>query len=163
LMLLIGSYLGWRPLFGVLLLSAVQGAVVGTTLLLFQGRAGSAPPPGAPATEDGWQPEPTALPYGPWLALAALEIAFLGPRRAVPPAAGAAGHRPALGPAMRARVAAIAFLLAVLATGITWLSFQPVILRLVEALRIAAPAGTASRHVLETAQQFLPLYLGLDL
>ena len=64
---------------------------------------------------------------------------------------------------MKARVAAIAFLLAVLATGITWLSFQPVMLRLVEALRIAAPAGTASRHVLETAQQFLPLYLGLDL
>ena len=38
-----------------------------------------APPPGAPATEDGWEPEATALPYGPWLALAALEIAFLGP------------------------------------------------------------------------------------
>jgi len=64
---------------------------------------------------------------------------------------------------MKARVAAIAFLLAVLATGITWLSFQPLMLRLVEALRIASPAGTASRHVLETAQQFLPLYLGLDL
>jgi len=64
---------------------------------------------------------------------------------------------------MKARVAAIAFLLAVLATGITWLSFQPVMLRLVEALRIASPVGTASRHVLETAQQFLPLYLGLDL
>jgi two-component system, NtrC family, sensor kinase len=53
---------------------------------------------------------------------------------------------------MKARVAAIAFLLAVLATGITWLSFQPLMLRLVEALRIASPAGTASRHVLETAQ-----------
>ena len=64
---------------------------------------------------------------------------------------------------MKARVAAIAFLLAVLATGITWLSFQPVMLRLVEALRIASPVRTASRHVLETAQQFLPLYLGLDL
>jgi len=38
-----------------------------------------------------------------------------------------------------------------------------VVLRLVEALRVAAPAASASRHVLETAQQFLPLYLGLDL
>ncbi|HVP62557.1 MAG TPA: ATP-binding protein [Myxococcaceae bacterium] len=64
---------------------------------------------------------------------------------------------------MKLRIAAIAFLLAVLATGITWLSFQPVMLRLVEALRLAAPAGSASRHVLETAQEFLPLYLGLDL
>ena len=64
---------------------------------------------------------------------------------------------------MKVRIAAIAFLLAVLATGITWLSFQPVLFRLVEALRVAAPAGTASRHVLETAQEFLPLYLGLDL
>jgi len=36
---------------------------------------------------------------------------------------------------VRLRIAAIAFLLAVLATGITWLSFQPVMFRLVEALR----------------------------
>jgi two-component system NtrC family sensor kinase len=64
---------------------------------------------------------------------------------------------------VKLRIAAIAFLLAVLATGITWLSFQPVLLRLVEALRLSAPAGSAPRHVLETAQQFLPLYLGLDL
>jgi leader peptidase (prepilin peptidase) / N-methyltransferase len=80
LLLLVGSYLGWRALFGVFLLSAVQGALIGTALLLVKGRAGSEPPPpGAPASEDGWQPEATALPYGPWIALAALEILLLGP------------------------------------------------------------------------------------
>jgi leader peptidase (prepilin peptidase)/N-methyltransferase len=80
ILLLVGSFLGWRSLFGVLLLSAVQGSLVGAVLLLVQGRAGpEAPPPGSPATEDGWVPDRTALPYGPWLALAALEILLLGP------------------------------------------------------------------------------------
>ncbi len=78
--MLAGSFLGWRPLFGLLLLSSIQGALVGTTLLLLHGRAGSTPPPpGSPATEDGWAPEATALPFGPWIALAALEIFLLGP------------------------------------------------------------------------------------
>ncbi|RPH71162.1 MAG: two-component sensor histidine kinase [Myxococcaceae bacterium] len=64
---------------------------------------------------------------------------------------------------MKARVAAIAFLLAVVATGLTWLSFQPVVFRLVEALRIASPPGTAPRQILRSAQEMLPVYLGLDL
>ena len=80
LLLLVGSYLGWRPLFGVFLLSALQGAVVGSVLLALHGRAGTeAPPPGSPATEDGWTPEATALPFGPWIALAALELGLAGP------------------------------------------------------------------------------------
>jgi leader peptidase (prepilin peptidase) / N-methyltransferase len=80
LLLLVGAFLGWRPLLGVLLLSSVQGAVGGITLLLLHGRAASeGPPPGSPATEDGWAPERTALPYGPWIALAAVELALLGP------------------------------------------------------------------------------------
>jgi signal transduction histidine kinase len=64
---------------------------------------------------------------------------------------------------MKLRVVAIAFLLAILSTGLTWLSFQPVLLRLVEALRATAPLGSAPRRVLESAQQMLPVYLGLDL
>jgi len=64
---------------------------------------------------------------------------------------------------VKARIAAIAFLLAVLATGLTWLSFQPVVFRLVEALRLASPPGTAPRQILRSAQEMLPVYLGLDL
>ena len=80
LMLLVGAYLGWRPLFGVLLLSNVQGALVGGALLLFSGRAGpAAPAAGSAAADDGWTPGATHLPFGPWIVLAALEILLLGP------------------------------------------------------------------------------------
>jgi leader peptidase (prepilin peptidase)/N-methyltransferase len=80
LMLLVGAFLGFRPLFGVLLLSNLQGALVGGALLLVHGRAGpAAPAPGAPAADDDWAPGPTHLPFGPWIALAALELLLLGP------------------------------------------------------------------------------------
>ena len=80
LMLLVGAFLGWRPLFGVLLLSNLQGALVGVALLLFRGRAGpAAPVPGSAATEDGWTPGATHVPFGPWICLAALEVLLLGP------------------------------------------------------------------------------------
>jgi len=80
LMMLVGAFLGYRPLFGVLLLSNVQGALVGGALLLVHGRAGpAAPRPGARAAEDDWVPGPTHLPFGPWIALAALELLLLGP------------------------------------------------------------------------------------
>ena len=97
---LIGAYLGWRALFGVVLLSNVQGALVGGALLLFRGRAGPSPAavpvptPPPPETvhpgEEDWQPGPTHLPFGPWLALAALELLLLGPllRELLPPALG---------------------------------------------------------------------------
>ncbi len=94
LVALLGAFLGWQPLFGLVLLSNVQGAVVGSALLLFRGRAGpAAPAPGVtapevarphpakagPEEEDDWSPGPTHLPFGPWLALAGLELALLGP------------------------------------------------------------------------------------
>jgi leader peptidase (prepilin peptidase)/N-methyltransferase len=104
LMALLGAFLGWRPLFGLVLLSNVQGALVGSALLLVRGRAGPTPaPPAGPvattafaegdrlapegtpaaatanADDDDWRPGPTHLPFGPWLALAGLELTFLGP------------------------------------------------------------------------------------
>ncbi|HXX29237.1 MAG TPA: prepilin peptidase [Myxococcaceae bacterium] len=99
---LLGAYLGWRPLFGLVLLSNVQGAIVGGALLLARGHAGPAGPrpavageaPDAPAPAgegepaDDWSPGPTHLPFGPWLALAALELLLLGPliHHLLPPA-----------------------------------------------------------------------------
>lgn len=108
LVALLGAFLGWQPLFGLVLLSNVQGAVVGSALLLFRGRAGPTPAvsqeqsaqlpglataispiasptdaalagQGPSGEEDDWTPGPTHLPFGPWLALAALELVLLGP------------------------------------------------------------------------------------
>lgn len=60
LLALLGAFLGWRPLFAVLFLSSLQGAVFGGLNLLLRGRAGperegQAKPEGQPATS---QPEP---------------------------------------------------------------------------------------------------------
>lgn len=96
LLALIGAFLGWRSLLGVVLLSSLQGSLVGLVMLAIQGRAGPAPtpPPQEPkagegdgrqpgaegeALEDDWVPGPTNIPFGPWLAAAALELVLLGP------------------------------------------------------------------------------------
>jgi leader peptidase (prepilin peptidase)/N-methyltransferase len=107
----IGAWLGWAALLPVVLLSAVQGSVVGVALLLLgrgpaeiaraeRGReenaaagavasaakesAEAAAAQGAasafvgvpvqPPPDDDWVPPPHALPYGPFLALGALEF-----------------------------------------------------------------------------------------
>jgi leader peptidase (prepilin peptidase)/N-methyltransferase len=122
-----GAWLGARALLPVVLLSSLQGAVVGVALLLLgKGEPGpaapaggaapadaplpaapgpatagapaapAAPGPAAPAAdaagpatptgpatpadeEDDWIPPRHAIPYGPFLVLAALEWLFLGP------------------------------------------------------------------------------------
>jgi leader peptidase (prepilin peptidase)/N-methyltransferase len=100
----IGAWLGPWGLLPVILLSSLQGSLVGIGLLLLgKGQPGppaappvetAAPPEphgadansGAPPAEDDWIPPRNAVPFGPFLALAALEWLLLGPwlARAVP-------------------------------------------------------------------------------
>nr|WP_216627063.1 A24 family peptidase [Corallococcus exercitus] len=149
LVALLGAFLGWHSLLGILFFSSLQGSIVGVALLALTGRAGprgapeaEAPPPPAqdpqadvsltspmeaPAEaeaaeepeptmtwdftkpglplwkrvvlvpwcllfqpipdaeldeageEEEWVPGPTNIPFGPWLALAGLEVMLLGP------------------------------------------------------------------------------------
>ncbi len=96
LLALIGGFLTWKALLGVIFLSSLQGAVLGLLMLFIYGRAGPASPPvrePGPVTEpteekpmeeekeeeDDWVPGPTSIPLGPWLSLAALEVMLLAP------------------------------------------------------------------------------------
>ncbi len=78
----IGAWLGWPALLPVVLLSAVQGAVVGSLLLAVRRDRGAAPPaePAQVSPDDDWVPPKHAVPYGPFLALGALEYLFFGER-----------------------------------------------------------------------------------
>ncbi|MCP3143994.1 prepilin peptidase [Pyxidicoccus xibeiensis] len=143
LVAMLGAFLSWRALLGILLFASLQGAVVGILMLALTGRAGprgeategpegsdgeapagEEPPltmtweftkpglplwqrlllvpvclllqpiPDAPLDEEGeeedWVPDRTSIPFGPWLALAGLEVLLLGPwlSRVLPPEIG---------------------------------------------------------------------------
>lgn len=128
LVAMLGAFLSWKALLGILFLSSLQGAVVGVLMIALTGRAGprneSEPPaegspeeqapeltmtweftqpgiplwkrlllvpwclliqpiPDEPKDEEGeeidWVPGTTNIPFGPWLALAGMEILLLGP------------------------------------------------------------------------------------
>jgi leader peptidase (prepilin peptidase)/N-methyltransferase len=64
LLAMVGATLGWRPLLGVVLLSALQGAVYGLVRVGLTGRAGPAPAPQAGAEREA--PVPTAPGREPW-------------------------------------------------------------------------------------------------
>lgn len=77
----IGAWLGWEALLPVVVLSSLQGAVVGVVLLAIgrgpaerarEAQVAKAPSP--LADEEDWVPPPHSVPYGPFLALAALEV-----------------------------------------------------------------------------------------
>jgi leader peptidase (prepilin peptidase)/N-methyltransferase len=73
----IGAWLGWAALLPVILLSALQGALVGG-LLLALGKAPAERPRDAPAGDEDWVPPPNAVPFGPFLVLGALEQLLAG-------------------------------------------------------------------------------------
>jgi leader peptidase (prepilin peptidase)/N-methyltransferase len=73
----IGAWLGWAALLPVVLLSALQGAVVGG-LLLALGKAPAERPRDAPEGDEDWVPPPNAVPFGPFLVLGALEQLLAG-------------------------------------------------------------------------------------
>lgn len=92
LLALLGAFLTWKAVLGIIFLSSFQGALVGGLMLMIKGRAGPTPAPELekPAEppagevphdedEDDWEPGPTNMPFGPWLALSGLEILFFGP------------------------------------------------------------------------------------
>jgi leader peptidase (prepilin peptidase)/N-methyltransferase len=83
LLALLGSFLSWRALLGIIFLSSLQASIVGILLIKLRGRAGPAPKPvdkkADHEEEDDWVPGPTNIPLGPWLALAGLEILFFAP------------------------------------------------------------------------------------
>ncbi|HUJ28293.1 MAG TPA: prepilin peptidase [Myxococcales bacterium] len=79
----IGAWLGWQQLFPVVMLSALQGSIVGIALILAgrdPARVEAPPPPTPPGSDDDWVPPKHAVPYGPFLSLAALEVLLLGPQ-----------------------------------------------------------------------------------
>ena len=64
---------------------------------------------------------------------------------------------------MRLKVASIAFLLASVATGISWLTLQPALLRLIQLESKLLPEGSPARLSILHIRKLLPLELFLDL
>jgi signal transduction histidine kinase len=64
---------------------------------------------------------------------------------------------------MKLRIASVSFLIGIAATGMAWLSLQPVLVRLVDGLQRVAPAAGPERLLLARVSRLLPLLLGVDL
>ncbi|HSN13039.1 MAG TPA: A24 family peptidase, partial [Anaeromyxobacteraceae bacterium] len=72
----VGAFLGAGALLPVVLLASVQGSLVGGALVLL-GRSTKGVRQGGEVQPDGFAPPRHALPFGPFLALAAVEWLYL--------------------------------------------------------------------------------------
>src|SRR5712692_7665978 len=63
---------------------------------------------------------------------------------------------------MKLRIASIAFLFGSVSTGLTWLTLQPVIVRMMNTISRLAP-GSVEAEGVELTRGFLPFYLALDM
>ena len=94
LLALLGIAVGLLPALNILLLSSIQGAIIGIALRLFtsgheaQKSGGGASLEPTESLNDGveqndseedWVPPPYAIPFGPFLALAGLQVILLPP------------------------------------------------------------------------------------
>jgi leader peptidase (prepilin peptidase)/N-methyltransferase len=88
LLLMVGAFLGWQGVLFALVAGSLQGLVVYFGSLLTGRRIGPAeavatePDDGEAEAEDEGAPERSApmIPFGPFLALGALEFLFFGPQ-----------------------------------------------------------------------------------
>jgi signal transduction histidine kinase len=64
---------------------------------------------------------------------------------------------------VKLRIASIAILLGAVCTGLAWLPLQPLLVRLMTALRRTAPPGTLEAEALAQVRGLLPFYLGFAL
>ncbi len=81
---MIGAWLGPQGLLPVVLFASVLGVIIGSVMLMLAKRAGAVqepPPPSSSSSEleeDTWQPDPHAIPFGPFLVIGALLQLLLG-------------------------------------------------------------------------------------
>jgi leader peptidase (prepilin peptidase)/N-methyltransferase len=87
LLALIGAFLTWKPLLGVIFLSSLQGALVGSVMLLLHGRAGPAPAPESPP-----EPSEPAAPRADSPSAEASDVAPAALPEGETPAEGAAAE-----------------------------------------------------------------------
>lgn len=74
----LGMALGPRDALAALALASLQGAAIGALVIAFGGHRGAPGPlPAALADDADWQPDPHAVPFGPFLVLGALQVVLL--------------------------------------------------------------------------------------